>query len=238
MPHLPATDRRTFLGHSALAAAALAAPAALLAAAPAAPAAPALPNGTAAADDRWLDRLRGRHRQIFDMPRPTAGVPMYHVRNYLDTYRTAYGLAHPDVDAVVGLYAMTVPLALTDAAWAKYGLGAATAVVDAETGKPAERNVFWKPRPGAEHLPVGGGPLPIPNDTAITELQQRGASYIVCNNALNFWAGVLARGAGAQPAAVRAELDAHLIPGVVVVPAMVIAFQRAQARGASYMFLP
>jgi hypothetical protein len=232
MPNLPDPDRRAFLGRSALAAAALAAPAALRAAVTAPVAAPAPSR------DAWLDRLRGRHRMVFDMPRPTAGVPMYHVRNYLDSYRAAYGLSHPDVDAVVGLYAMTVPLALTDAAWQKYGLGAATGVVDAETGKPAERNVFWKPRPGAETLPIGGGPLPIPNDTAVTELQQRGALYIVCNNALNFWAGALAGPAGAKPAAVREELDAHLVPGVVVVPAMVIAFERAQARGVSYMFLP
>ena len=233
MPNLPNTDRRAFLGRSALAAAALAAPAALHAAVTAPAATKAAPSR-----DAWLDRLRGRHRMVFDMPRPTAGVPMYHVRNYLDSYRAAYGLSHPDVDAVVGLYAMTVPLALTDAVWQKYGFGAATGVVDAETGKPAERNVFWKPRPGAENLPIGGGPLPIPNDTAVTELQKRGATYIVCNNALNFWAGVLAGPAGKPAAAVREELDAHLIPGVVVVPAMVIAFERAQARGVSYMFLP
>ena len=227
MPNVPDPDRRAFLCRSALAAAAHAAPAA--ARALTAPAAP---------QDAWLDRLRGRHRMLFDMPRPTAGVPMYHVRNYLDSYRAAYGLSHPDVDAVVGLYALTVPIALTDAAWRTYALGAATGVADAETGKPAERNVFWKPRPGADHLPIGGGPLPIPNDTAVTALQQRGATYIVCNNALNFWAGALAGPAGKSPAAVREELDAHLVPGVVVVPAMVIAIERAQARGVSYMYLP
>ncbi len=228
MPNRSATDRRTFLGRSARAAAALAAP----------PAHRAAPRTPAPGDDRWLDRLRGRHRLVFDMPRPTAGVPMYHVRNYLDSYRAAYGLAHPDVDAVVGLYAMTTPLALTDAAWARYRLGAAIGVVDAETGKPAERNVFWTPRAGADVLPIGGGPLPIPSDTAISELQRRGALYIACNNALNWWAGELARATGGTLAAVRAELDAHLIPGVVVVPAMVIAFQRAQARGLAYMYLP
>ena len=230
-PHI--TDRRTFLGRSALAAAALATPAALHAAASG-------PTGARAAapNDGWIDGLRGRDRMIFDMPRPTTGLPMYHVRNYLDTYRAAYDRAHPDVDAVVGLYAATVSLALTDAAWAKYGLGGAIGVVDSATGKPAERNVFWKPRPGSDTLPIGGGPLPIPNDTAITELQKRGALYIVCNNALNYWAGVFAQATGALQKTVRNDLDAHLIPGIVVVPAMVIAFQRAQARGVSYMFLP
>ena len=172
------------------------------------------------------------------MPHPAGGLPMIHVRNYLNTYRDAYGLSHPDVNAAVGLYYMTVPLALTDPMWDKYGLGAAAQVMDAQTKAPAVRNVYWKPRPGADVLPVAGGPVPLPNDTAMTELQRRGTVFLVCNNALNFWAGTLAAATGEQPELVRAELDAHLVPGVVVVPAMVIAFNRAQEHGLSYMYLP
>ena len=225
------TSRRDFLGRAATAAAAAAAglastPATLLAEQAAPP-----------PDDSWLTGLKGKHRQIFDMPQPAGGLPMIHVRNYLDTYASAYGLRHPDVNAVAGLYFMTVPLALTDPMWQKYKLGAAANVVDAETNAPAERNVFWKPRGGAV-LPVAGGPVPVPNDTAMTELQKRGTTYIVCNNAMNFWAGSIARQSGQTPADVRKELDAHLVPGVVVVPAMVIAFNRAQEAGLTYMFLP
>jgi hypothetical protein len=36
---------------------------------------------------------------------------------------------------------------------------------------------------------------------------------------------------------VRAEFLAHLVPGVVVVPAMVMAVNQAQAKGCSYMHL-
>lgn len=230
MSTLRKTDRRAFLGRTALAAAALAAPAALRA--DGAPAPSAIP------DDRWLDTLRGRHRQIFDMPQPAGGLPMLHVRNYLETYRAAYGLSHPDVNAVVGLYYMTVPLALDDAMWAKYQLGAASHVVDAGTGQPAVRNVLARPREGADVLPIAGGPVAPPNDVAIAELQRRGALFLLCNNAVGFWSGQLAAASKQQPAAVREELLSHLLPGVVVVPAMVIAFQQAQARGASYMFLP
>lgn len=229
----PTASRRTFLGQVAVAAAGAAAtPAALLANVPEAPR-PATPP-----DDSWLDGLKGKHRQVFDMPQPAGGLPMLHVRNFLNTYDSAYGVKYPDVNAVAGLYFMTVPLALNDAMWAKYKLGAASQVTDAATKAPAERNVFWTPREGMTTLPVGGGPVPLPNDTAMTELQKRGTLYIVCNNALNFWASTIAGTTGQTAQAVRAELDANMVPGVVVVPAMVIAFNKAQERGITYMFLP
>ena len=227
----PASDRRSFLRHvaasTAAAGLATAVPSALLAAPAVAP-----------DDEKWLGRLVGKHRQIFDMPQPAGGLPMIHVRNFLNTYRDAYGLRHPDVSAAVGLYYMTVPLAFTDAVWAKYQLGAASSVVDADTKAPAVRNPLWKPRDGATALPMAGGPLLPPNDTAITELQARGTQFILCNNALGFWAANIAKATKQAPDAVRAELVAHLIPGVTIVPAMVIAFNRAQEAGVTYMFLP
>ena len=235
-PTTPSPTRRSFLGQVAVAAAGAAATPAALLAAPI-PGMPMAPDA-AAADDAWLDTLKGKHRQIFDMPLPAGGLPMLHVRNFLNTYESAYSLRHPDVNAVAGLYYMTVPLALGDALWAKYKLGAAANVVDATTNAPAERNVFLMPRDGMTTLPVAGGPVALPNDTAMTELQKRGTLYIVCNNAMNFWAGRIASSTGQTAPAVRAEMDANLVPGVVVVPAMVIAFNRAQERGVTYMFLP
>lgn len=224
-------DRRQFISRTALAAAALATPSLLHAATH-----PALPG--IAPDDRWLATLRGKHRMIFDMPVPAGGLPIIHVRNFVDTYKTAYDLAAPDVNTVVGLYYLTTALAFTDAMWAKYQLGGVAQVTDSETGKPAVRNVLWKPRDGMQTLPIAGGPVAPPNDASMTALQARGVVFILCNNALNFWANAIATASKQEAAAVREELVAHLVPGVEIVPAMVIAIQQAQARGASYMFLP
>lgn len=234
-------SRRAFLGQVAVAAAAGVAgtPSALFAASGAAgPGDAPAPRHASPPDDSWLDTLKGKHRQIFDMPQPAGGLPMLHVRNYLNTYADAYGVKHPDVNAVAGLYYMTIPLALNDAMWEKYHLGAAAKIDDRETGAAAVRNVFWQPSAGAKSLAVAGGPLALPLDTAMSELQKRGTLFIVCNNALNFWAGQVAQSTGQTPQAVRAEFDANLLPGMVVVPAMVIAFNQAQERGVTYMFLP
>ncbi len=75
--------------------------------------------------DAWLDHLKGKHRQLFDVPDPEGGTVLRHVRNYLDAWRDAYGVGEQDINVVVTLYARTTPLGLQDAMWAKYQLGAA-----------------------------------------------------------------------------------------------------------------
>src|SRR5690242_15955646 len=76
------------------------------------------------ASDAWLDRLKGKHRQLFDVPDPDGGTVLRHVRNYLDVWRDAYGVRERDVSVIVVLYARTTPLGVQDAMWAKYKLGA------------------------------------------------------------------------------------------------------------------
>src|SRR3989442_9742322 len=47
-----------------------------------------------ATSDAWLDHLKGRHRQLFDVPEPEGGTALRHVRNYLDAWRDEIGRAH------------------------------------------------------------------------------------------------------------------------------------------------
>ena len=62
-------------------------------------------------DNSWLEGIRGNHSQIFDMPIPTGGLGLLHVRNYIHTYRSAFGQSYPHVLAIVGLYGATTLLA-------------------------------------------------------------------------------------------------------------------------------
>ena len=81
-----------------------------------------------------------------------------------------------------------------------------------------------------------GAPIPLPSDTSITALQARGAVFILCNNAFNLWMGLLG-GGGEKSAAMRKEFEANMLPGVFLVPAMVVAVNQAQMHGCTYMFL-
>lgn len=187
-----------------------------------------------APDETWLNSLTGKQKQVFDMPNPTHGLGIIHIRNYLKAWKDNYNLEHPQVNAVGTLYYMTVPLGLTDPMWAKYKLGEAIKETDKKTDAFAVRNIYQKVDAGEATMSIKGI-ADWPADTAMEALQKKGALFIMCNNALNFWAMNIAQATGQTHEAVRAEFLAHLVPGVVVVPAMVMAVDQAQARGCSYM---
>jgi intracellular sulfur oxidation DsrE/DsrF family protein len=68
----------------------------------------------------------------------------------------------------------------------------------------------------------------------IESLQKMGTKFIICNNALGLWCLELeARGKGKAPD-IEKDLRANLLPGVTVVPAMVIAIDQAQEAGIKY----
>ncbi|MEO7647805.1 MAG: hypothetical protein ABIV11_06160 [Gemmatimonadaceae bacterium] len=186
-------------------------------------------------DNRWLEGIKGSHAQIFDMPAPNGGFPLLHVRNYMHSYASAFGQRYPHVLAIVGLYGFSTPLAFNDAMWAKYGFGAATGVNERVSKTPATRNVFAS-APAGEFLGAEAR-IDIPGDSSIAALQAVGTRFILCNNAFNFWVARLAEGLNRPAADIRAELEANMLPKIVVVPAMVVAMNQAQAEGASYMYL-
>jgi intracellular sulfur oxidation DsrE/DsrF family protein len=184
--------------------------------------------------DKWLTAVTGKHRQIFDLPNHENGWGLLHVRNYLNTLRDTYHATHPDVTAVVTIYGMGTMLAFNDDMWKKYSLGAASKVNDA-SNVAATSNVFYKATGANNTLSVSGTPIPVPGDSSISDLQQRGAVFILCNNAYNVWMSLLSGNDATKAAALRKEFDANMLPGVYLVPAMVVAIDQAQKHGCSYI---
>ncbi|MGQ0539884.1 MAG: hypothetical protein ACT4R6_13125 [Gemmatimonadaceae bacterium] len=189
----------------------------------------AAPGASAAPGDEWLDKLKGKHRQFFDAPAHADALPLIHVLNYYNTLNTAYGVKDGEISTVLTLYgapASTTLFAFNDAMWAKYNMGVALKFNDHKTGQPATRNV-WREDPQIAGLMVAP-------PASIEALQKRGSIFLLCNNALTIWAGLLAQANKADQATVLADLKANMLPGVVLVPAMVVAIQQAQDRGIAY----
>ena len=180
------------------------------------------------ASDAWLDQLKGKHRQLFDVPEPEGGTALRHLRNYLDAWRNAFGVGERDVSVVVTLYARTTPLGLQDAMWEKYQLGAALSITDPTTNAPLVRNWFAHAKPGD---PVADGEP----GTSMETLQQRGVVFALCNNALTRWAARLAKSGMGAAADVHADLVAHALPGVVIVPDVLVTMTKAHERGFAYV---
>jgi hypothetical protein len=175
--------------------------------------------------NRWLDGLKARHKQFFDTPAPNGGVPLVHVMNYYDTYNQAFGVKDNDVDAVLTFYGATTFYGLNDAAWAKYRLGEFLETNEPTTGKPATANP-WR----ASQVVLG---LTLPQ-ASLESLHKRGATLILCNNALTIFSGLLAQKRGLDAKVVYEDLKANILPGVDLVPGMVVAVEQAQRAGLSY----
>src|SRR5215469_1605027 len=213
-------DRRGFLGGVAVLGAGAALPATTDIArhffAPAGP-----------ASDDWLDQLKAKHRQLFDAPDPDGGTVLRHTRNYLDTWREAYNVGEHDVSVIVTLYGRTTPLGLQDAMWTKYKLGSALNITDSTTRAPLVRNWFAHPQNGD---PMGDGTP----DSSMEALQKRGVVFALCNNALKRWSARLEKDGLGSAADVHADLTAHALPGVIIVPDALIVMTKAHERGFAY----
>ena len=174
--------------------------------------------------NHWLDGLKGKHRQFFDTPTPNGGVPLVHILNYYDTYNKAFGVKDADIDAVLTFYGATTFYGLNDAAWAKYQIGEFLETNDA-TGKPATANP-WRAAPV-----ILGMTLP---QASLESLHKRGATLILCNNALTIFSALLAQKRGLDANVVYQDLKANILPEVDLVPGMVVAVEQAQRAGLSY----
>ena len=69
---------------------------------------------------------------------------------------------------------------------------------------------------------------------SMESLLGRGATLILCNNALTIFSGMLAAKRGLDAKVVYEDLKANILPGVELVPGMVVAVEQAQRAGLSY----
>jgi len=174
--------------------------------------------------DRWLAGIKGKHRMLLDVPEPDGGTALRHCRGYLDTWNEAYGVPASDISLVVTLYGRTTPWGVTDPMWEKYKLGAAIGITDSTTSAPLVRNWFAHPQHGD---PVGDGTP----ETSMEALQRRGVVFLLCNNALKRWSSRLEKSGLGTAADIHADLTTHALPGVMIVPDVLIAMTRAHEIG-------
>ena len=172
-------------------------------------------------DMTWLDRLKGKHKQVFDFSDLDIGLIV--VKNWLDAWKKVYNLEHPQLNAVVGIGGHAFPVNASDEMYRKFPIGELWKVNDPDTGKPAMRNIFLEgPATGGS---VGAGVRP---------LQSRGAIFWQCNNALNGVASRIGNAVKRPQPEVYQELKAALNPGVILVPAHTMLVGICQEKGCSY----
>ncbi len=213
----PGTPRRGFLGSVAAAAVGLGATTLLPTAAQAAAIA------STAVDpqlEAWFAKLDGKHRAVFDASEPNDGMGAIWPRIYINTTMANY--PGERTSAMVILRHGGLGMAFQDSVWAKYPIGEMFKIsID---GAPAKRNPYAS---------ITG--LPIPG-LGIAELLKGGVLVGACDIAITVNSTRAATKMGLDPATVRKDWVAGLLPGIQVVPSGVFAVARAQELGASYIF--
>ena len=116
----------------------------------------------------------------------------------------------------VGVHSAALALILNDSMWTKYSFGSRFSVNNAQ-GQPATANPY-----------AAGGAA------SVEGMRRRGVEVLACNRSLARLGRDLA-GAGGNAQAVHTELVANVVPGVIVVPAMIVATSRSQQRGIPYI---
>jgi len=167
------------------------------------------------AEDDWLAKIPGVHRIVFDTTSPAGfAEAVTFANNYLNANKTGYGLNDADMAVVIVARHSSTAFAYTDAMWTKHGtlLAQRTGFLDPATKLPPTVNV---------------------HSTRLDGLIKRGVHLAVCQMATRNHAGLIAKAAGTETDSVYKELVANLMANAHMVPAGVVAVNRAQERGYS-----
>lgn len=182
-------------------------------------------------EDDWYDTLPGKHRIFLDALSPRgAGEAIAFATNTFIANKSGYGLGDADVAIVICLRHLATPFAYTDAMWAKYGstMAAHLKFEDPKTKRAPSINVY-NTSGFDEALPNRNIPL----DT----LAKRGVHFAVCGLATRLHASNIARAHGLSIDEALKELGANLVPNGHIVPAGVVAVNRAQEHGYSFLYV-
>ena len=225
----PRTDpaaRRGFLGRIIAGTAALAAIGSTTRLLRAATTADGFDGPLAGPGDDWMKALTATHRTVFDTAAHKNGKPLAQAKNFLDAWRDAFKTAEHHVNLVIGVHGEGIPFVLTDALWSRYKIGEQYEVTDAEMKAPAVRNVF-----SSANAAAGGRVSP---EQTVEALQQRGVRFLICMNTIAGATQKLSAAGLGSSDEIHAAIMGGLLPGVITVPAMVVALTQLQERGVKY----
>jgi intracellular sulfur oxidation DsrE/DsrF family protein len=160
--------------------------------------------------DDWLETPGAKHRLIFDTTTPEGfGEALLFAGNYINVNKSDYGLPNTDLAIVIVARHRSTPFGYTDAMWAKYSVPI------------ARRSLIAEP------------PKVNPNSAQIADLAKQGVRVAVCSVATRRFAEWIAEAVGGNVDAVNTELVGNRVGSSLMVPAGIVAVNRAQERGYS-----
>ena len=168
--------------------------------------------------DDWLDKIPGQHRFVFDTTTPDGlALGLLFASNYFTANRDAYGLQDHDLAVVIVARHKSTSFGYNDAMWAKYGkqFSEQSGFADPKTKQAPTANLYAD---------------------RIDPLIKKGVQFAVCQMSSRRISGAIAQATGGDAGNILKELAANLMPNARIVPAGIVAVNRAQERGYSFVY--
>jgi intracellular sulfur oxidation DsrE/DsrF family protein len=172
-----------------------------------------------------------RVKQLFDVHAVGDGKFLGSMKNTLNGFHFGFGFAESSIKLAAGLHGPANLLNFSDEMWEKYPLGVFAQVNDPKTSKPATRNIYLH-KTGNTSTDVNDRNS-IYQDFTIEALQARGVKFLSCHNATQEAVRVMVAQSSLKTPLeeIVQDLQAHTVPGVLIVPAMVSAISLLQSDG-------
>ena len=165
--------------------------------------------------DDWLDTPGAKHRLIFDTTTADGfNEAILFASNYILVNSSEYGLQKADLAVVIVVRHHSTSFGYNDAMWQKYGTSMAkhAQFEDPKTKQTPTANV---------------------HRTFFDSAARMGVQLAICSVATGVVAGVIASDTGGNQEAIHKELIANRLGSSLMVPAGIVAVNRAQERGYS-----
>jgi len=182
------------------------------------------------AEDDWLDKIPGSHRLFFDtISAQGFGQAILFANNVFTANRTGYRLQQGDQATVICVRHRSTGFAFTDAMWTKYGgpLAERAQLNDPKTQQAPKINLY---------MAAGYGSQLNNNGVTLDSLLKLGVHLAVCQMATRANASLIAERTGGKVDDIYQELISNLVPNSHMVPAGIVAVNRAQERGYTFSF--
>ena len=165
-------------------------------------------------DLNWTDRVKGKHRAVFDCTEPESGSGPWRAKVWTTQNIEVLKASPSDVTPIIVLRHNAIILAMQQTFWDKYGIGAKKKITDPMTEKPTDRN---------------------PAAASLSSQISSGAIVLACALALDECVGLIADTEKLSHSDAEKRALAYLIPGIILQPSGVFAVIRAQEAGALYV---
>jgi hypothetical protein len=179
-------------------------------------------------DLRWVNRVTGKYRAIFDVPEIDSGYGVWRASLWVQQYMDVLKAGPRDCSPVLVLRHHGIALAMQQSFWDAYDVAKNNTVTHPITQQGTDRNPAL--------LSSSRGEVPADFDAvALDKYLSRGGIALACNLALDDMIELVTKKDKSSPEAARKTALAGLVPGVILQPSGVFAALRAQDAGCKYL---